>query len=114
MAARSSGIFPLEGFSLDASMAVPVTTPAACPATLKDLHTIRVVVLGASITVDAEVQVTVGGQTATFGAGDLDVNGVGIAHIRGSLCDADNNMVYVTVANAGAVSVDSVYLDVLP
>ena len=30
----------------------------------------------------------------TSDAADLDANGVGIAHIRGALCDANNNVQY--------------------
>ena len=111
MAARSAGIFPIEGFHPDKLMEVPVTTPAACPTPLKNITTIRVVLVNAAITGNADVTVTIGGQVVVFTANDLDINGVGISHVRGSLCDADNNMVYVTNIGTGSVSVDKVYLD---
>lgn len=114
MAQRSTGIFPVEGFSLDALMQVPVTTPAACPCVLKDFKTVKVIVLGATITGDADVTVTIGGKAVVIGAGDIDINGVAQAYIRGTLLDADNNMVYVTNANTGSVSIagtGGVYLD---
>ncbi len=96
MAARSSGIFPREGFSLDAELAI-TGTPAAAAVTLKHAKTIRVILIGAAGIDDAgtnKVTVTVGGQDIVFNAADLDGNGVGIAHIRGALCDADNNVSY--------------------
>ena len=114
MAARSSGIFPVEGFSLDALMEVPVTTPVACPAVLKDFKTVKVILLGATITGDANVTVTIGGKDVVFGAGDIDINGVGQAYVRGTLLDANNNMVYVTNAGTGSVSIAAtggIYLD---
>ena len=78
MAARSSGIFPIEGFHPDKLMEVPVTTPAACPTTLENITTIRVVLVNATITGDADVTVTIGGQVVVFGANDLDLNGVAL------------------------------------
>lgn len=111
MAARSSGIFPVEQFSLDELMAVPETTPSAAPLTLSTIETVRVVLIGAAITGDANITVTIGGKDVVFEAGDLDVNGVGLAHVRGTLLDANNNMVYVTNAGTGSVSVTKVYLD---
>lgn len=97
MAARSVGIFPREGFNLDETLEI-TATPAVAAVTLKHAKTIRVIVLGAANIDDAgtnEITVTVGGQVVTFKARDLDLNGVGIAHIRGALCDdVDNEVVY--------------------
>lgn len=110
MAARSTGVFPREKFDLDNSFKVTTTaTAAAIP--LTTFRTIRVVVLGAAGIDDAgtnKVTVTVGGQSVVFKASDLDKNGVGLAHIRGSLCDANNNISY---ALGGTATVNSVYLD---
>ena len=37
-------------------------------------------------------------------ATDLDQNGVGIAHVRGALCDADNNVSYsLSAGSVGGV-----------
>lgn len=96
MAARSTGLFPREGFNLDAELAI-TTTPTAAKVVLANAKTIRVVLVGAANIDDAgtnKVTVTVGGQDVVFNAADLDRNGVGIAHIRGALCDANNNVSY--------------------
>jgi len=91
MAARSSGIFPREGFNLDAECEV-TTSPAAASVTLAHAKTIRLIAIGLT---GGDATVTVGGQTVVIAeATDLDLNGVGIAHIRGALCDADNNISY--------------------
>lgn len=96
MAARSTGIFPREGFSLDAALAI-TATPTAAAVTLKHAKTIRVIVLGAAGIDNAgtnKITVNVGGQALVFNARDLDGNGVGIAHVRGVLCDINNNVSY--------------------
>ena len=101
MAARSSGIFPREGFNLDAECEV-TTSPAAAAVTLAHAKTIRLIAIGLT---GGDVTVTVGGQTVAIAeATDLDLNGVGIAHIRGALCDADNNISYsLSAGSVGGV-----------
>jgi len=91
MSARSTGMFPREGFNLDAQTEI-TTTPTAAAVTLANAKTIRVIVIGLS---GGDATVTIGGQAVVIAeATDLDLNGVGIAHIRGALCDADNNVSY--------------------
>ena len=91
MAARSTGVFPREGFNLDAECEI-TTSPAAAAVTLANAKTIRVIVIGLS---GGDATVTLGGQDVVITeAGDLDLNGVGIAHIRGALCGANNNVSY--------------------
>ena len=91
MAARSTGVFPREGFNLDAECEI-TTSPAAAAVTLANAKTVRVIVIGLS---GGDATVTLGGQDVVITeAGDLDLNGVGIAHIRGALCDANNNVSY--------------------
>lgn len=110
MAQRSSGVFPREKFDLDASMEV-TATPAAMPIVLSSIGTIRVVVLGAAGVDNAgtnKVTVNVGGKSVVFNANDLDANGVGIAYLRGSLCDANNSADYDL---GGTATVAGVYLD---
>lgn len=110
MAARSTGVFPREKFDLDAALAVPLTASNA-PFLLTSVLTIRVVVIGAAGIDNAgtnKVTVTVGGQSVVFKAQDLDANGVGIAHIRGTLCDINNQIQYVL---GGTATVRGVYLD---
>jgi hypothetical protein len=105
MAARSTGIFPREGFNLDAELAV-TTTATAAKVTLKNAKTIRVIVLGVADIDNAgtnKITVTIGGQAIVFNAQDLDINGVGIAHVRGALCDINNNVSY-TLGGTGTVT----------
>ena len=97
MAARSSGIFPREGFNLDAQCAI-TTTPTAAAATLKHAKTIRVIVIGLA---GGDATITLGGESVVIAeATDLDQNGVGIAHVRGALCDANNNVSYALSAGS--------------
>lgn len=99
MARRSSGIFPREGFNLDAECAI-TTTPTAAKVTLKHAKTIRVIVIGLT---GGDATITLGGEAVTIAvATDVDQNGVGIAHIRGALCDANNNVSYSL--SAGSVA----------
>jgi len=101
MAARSTGLFPREGFNLDAECEI-TTSPTAAATTLANAKTIRVIVIGLS---GGDATVSLGGQDVVITeAGDLDLNGVGIAHIRGALCDADNNVSYaLTAGTVGGV-----------
>jgi len=104
MAARSTGIYPREGFNLDAQTEI-TTSDTAAAVTLKFAKTIRIVLIGATITGDGDVTVNIGGKDVVFGADDLDLNGVGIAHIRGALLDGDNNVIYAANANTGSAAV---------
>ena len=97
MAARSTGLFPREGFNLDAECEIPVTTPAAAATTLKHAKTIRVIAVGLS---GGDATVTLGGEAITLAEADADPNGVVIGHVRGALCDADNNVVYTLSAGS--------------
>ena len=92
MAARSTGLFPREGFNLDAQLEIPADVAAPAAVTLANAKTIRIIVLGLA---GGDCTVTLGGQDVVIAeATDLDANGVGIAHIRGALCDGGNNVVY--------------------
>ena len=105
MAARSSGMFPREGYSLDASCEITASAVAA-NTTLANAKTIRVIVLGAANIDNGgtnKITVTLGGQAIDFNLADLDLTGVGIAHVRGALCDADNNVQY-TLGGTGTVT----------
>ena len=101
MAARSTGMFPREGFNLDAQTEI-TTSPTAAAVTLANAKTIRVIVLGLA---GGDATVTLGGQSVVITeAADLDLNGVGIAHIRGALCDANNNVSYsLSAGSVGGV-----------
>ena len=104
MAARSTGMFPREGFNLDNECEI-TTSPVAAAVTLANAKTIRVIVIGAALAGDGDVTVTIGGQELVFTAAELDLNGVGIGHIRGALCDVDNNVSYAANANSGSSAV---------
>ena len=110
MAARSTGVFPREKFDLDYAFKVNAA-PAAAPVVLTSIGTIRVVVLGAAGIDNAgtnKITVNVGGKSVVFQAADLDANGVGIAHIRGALCDANNNIDYDL---GGTATLSACYID---
>lgn len=109
MAARSTGMFPREGFDLDAELAV-TTTDQDLGITLKNIRTIRVI-LFASITGNATVTFNIGGRDVVFGASDFDPNGVAIGHVRGALCDTDNLVKYTIAAGTGSATVSGAFLD---
>lgn len=112
MAARSTGIFPRENFNLDAECEI-TTSSVAAKTSLKDAKTIRVIVVGAAGIDDGgvnKITVTLGGQDIVVNAADLDPNGVGIAHVRGALCDADNNVQY---ALGGTATVGGVFYELV-
>lgn len=116
MAARSTGLFPREGFNLDDSCKITATaTGTDAPITLTSAKTIRVLVVGAGAIDDAgtnKITVTLGGQDVVFNAADLDANGVGIAHIRGALCDADDNDAYYVLGGTATLA-GGVYLELV-
>ena len=99
MAARSSGIFPREGFNLDAQAEI-TTSPAAASVTLAHAKTIRIIGIGIA---GGDATVTIGGQTVVLAEAEADPNGVCIAHIRGALCAADNLVSYATAGTVGGV-----------
>ena len=110
MAQRSTGVFPREKFDLDGLMELG-TGSSVMPISLKSIRTIRVIVLGASGIDNAgtnKITVNVGGKSVVFNASDLDANGVGIAYLRGTLCDASDSADYDL---GGTASVSGVYLD---
>ena len=112
MAQRSTGLFPREGFNLDAQCEITASAVAAAT-TLEHAKTIRVIVVNAGGIDDAgtnKITVTLGGQDVVFNAADLDLNGVGIAHVRGALCSADNNVQYVL---GGTATVSGVFYELV-
>ena len=99
MAARSSGIFPREGFNLDEELKL-TAGGSTLPANLYHAKTIRVVGIG----VTADVEVTLGGATVALAVADADPNGVVIAHIRGALTgDAPSGTVASYTGTAAGV-----------
>ena len=104
--------FSKRKFDLDANLVV-TTTDADPGVTLTSVRTIRCILVNTSITGNATVVFNVGGQDVTFTASDLDLSGVGIAHVRGALCDADNLVKYTATAGSGTVSVGAAFLDMV-
>lgn len=94
MAARSTGIFVREGFNLDEEMLVPAS--GTVPANLYHAKTFRVI--GINV-VGTDLVATIGGQEVALSDADADRNGVVIAHVRGALCTADNNVIYTGTAD---------------
>lgn len=101
MAARSTGLFPREGFNLDNAFEV-TTSPVVAPVTIALIRTLRVIIVNAR-----EVAATGDGAPGVFGysiAGTqylftindflakLDANGTYIAHHRGFGKDGDSNI----------------------
>jgi hypothetical protein len=112
MSARSTGVFPREGFNLDAQTEITSSLTAAA-VTLAKAKTIRVIAVNAARIDNAgtnKITVTLGGQDVVFNLADLDPNGVGIAHVRGALCDADNNVQYVL---GGTATVSAVFYELV-
>lgn len=100
MAARSTGLFPREGFNLDAECEITTSSTAAAT-TLEHAKTIRVIAVGLT---GGDATVTLGGEAVVLAAADADPNGVVIAHVRGALCSANNNVIYsLSAGSVGGV-----------
>lgn len=100
MAQRSTGLFPREGFNLDAECEI-TTSAVAAATTLKHAKTIRVIAVGLT---GGDATVTLGGEAITLAEADADPNGVVIGHVRGALCDANNNVIYsLSAGSVGGV-----------
>ena len=122
MAARSSGLWPREGFNLDAEMQVPENAGGGI-ALLGDLSkakTIRVILINPLVTGDGEIRVDF--DTANSVSLSFDVNtpyegGSGtliLGHVRGALLDGKTqDVAYQVIQNTGAASVDAVYLELV-
>ena len=103
MAARSTGIFPREGFNLDAELEI-TDADVAGKVTFANAKTIRVIVLGlGSGASDGVCTVNIGGRDVAIAEADLE-QGVGIAHVRGALCDADNLVKYTLSGTSTVVT----------
>lgn len=108
MSARSTGIFPREGFNLDNSFKLAEGASPA-PIAIANCRTVRVIAMGVALTGDAVVAIEIGGEVvysadASKLAADQDLNGVLILHVRG-YGKPGNNCGYVLFANTGTASV---------
>lgn len=122
MAARSSGLWPREGFNLDAEMQVPENAGGniALLGDLSKAKTIRVILINPLVLGDA--QIVVDFDTANSIQLIFDVNtpyegGSGtliLGHVRGALLDGKTqDVAYQTIQNTGSASVDAVYLELV-
>ena len=106
MAARSTGIFPREGFNLDEEMKL-TAGGAIVPANLYHAKTIRVI----GINVSVDVEATIGDATVTLAVADADPNGVVIAHVRGVLTGDASPAAGTTCSFTGTA--DGVFLELV-
>ena len=116
MPARSTGIYPREGFSLDNAFQVPSTTPVEAPINMRNCRTLRVVAVNPVVTGDALLTILIGGKGEAFSAAGLaanvDPNGVLIYHVRGYSLTT-NEVSYIPLENSGTVSVDGVFVELV-
>lgn len=124
MAARSTGMYPREDYNIDEAMQVPQNAGGSV-ALLGDLSkakTIRVIVVGATIIGDAQIQVSFDTGDTVFLTFDAltagnPLGGVIIAHVRGALLDGKTQDVgYGLVQNTGSATLSpegGVYLELV-
>ena len=104
MAARSTGLFPREGFNFDAECEI-TTTPTPAKTNLAHAKTIRVIATEVNLSAPDQEFLMVYLRSdrpespeslVAFSAGMINDAGVGIAHFRGAnLEGGDNNVFYV-------------------
>ena len=118
MAARSTGLFPREGFNLDAQMQVPENAGGNV-ATLGDLSnakTFRVIFLGCILTNDATLDLYLeqgGGVYRSYTAADIPASGTIIEHVRGAAIKGTQDVAYQLVDNTGVATVDGAYVELV-
>lgn len=119
MAARSTGMFPREGFSLDAESQVPQNAggTVALLGDLSKAKTLRFIFVNAAITGNAVITLdllTTDAGRYTFGAADVDANGMIIHHVRGAIMDGGTqDVAYQLVTNTGTVSLGGCYVEMV-
>lgn len=113
MAARSTGIYPREDYSIDSAMQVPENAGGSV-ALLGDLSkakTIRVIAVETAIIGDAVIRVTFdAGNTinVTFDvlSSGNPIGGVAVAHIRGALLNGKTqDVAYQLIQNTGSAAI---------
>jgi hypothetical protein len=111
--ARSTGVFPREKFDLDNALKVLYDEPTDAAVALNSVNTWRVIVLGATgLGTSSEqgyIAASIGSNLIDFHSEDIDSNGVGIIHIRGSSCEEGQNTIWFYSYNGA--SAEAVYLD---
>lgn len=119
MTARSTGIFPREGFNLDNSFQLDDTGSTVSPVNLRHCRTIRVVMVNTVLTGDALLAIEFYGKVvASYDATELaaakDANGVAIFHVRGYNLPTGNEIVsYAPVPGTGTFSTDGIFVELV-
>ena len=114
MAARSTGIFPREGFNLDNAFKLIHNGSVEAPVTLKHCRTLRIVCVGYEITGDAIVSIDIGGQDVYINHTVLTAarDGKVVFHMRGA--NTVSNLCIVTpLVNAGSITAGEVYVELV-
>lgn len=112
MAARSTGIFPREGFNLDNAFAV-LSTSTEAPINMRNCRTLRVTLINPVATGDGIVGVSIGGTIFSYDAADTTAaNGRIILHIRGYSL-ASNGTEQVILPNTGTASMDGCFVELV-
>jgi len=120
MAARSTGMYPREGFNLDEQLQVPLTTGGTVEnlgCTLEHAKTVRVIIIGGVVTGDGYIEFSpdlAGSIRIKFTAADLDANGVGIAHFRGALMRGKTqDAAFGLINGTGSANATACYIELL-
>ena len=122
MAARSSGLWPREGFNLDAEMQVPENAGGniALLGDLSRAKTIRVILINPLVLGDGRIEVdfdTLNSVKLVFDVNTPYEGGSGtliLGHVRGALLDGKTqDVAYQVIPNTGGASVDAVYLELV-
>ena len=112
MAARSTGIFPREGFNLDNAFAVFGTSTEA-PVNMRNCRTLRVTLINPVATVDGIVGVDIGGKIFSYDAADTAAaDGRIIIHVRGYSL-TNNNVQQVLLPNGGTATMDGCFVELV-
>jgi len=125
MAARSTGLFPREGFNFDAECEI-TTTPTPAKTNLAHAKTIRVVATEVNIPAPDREFLAVylrsdrpeSPESVIIFTGDM-INdaGIGIAHFRGAILEGGDNIVYyelpTTADEANPPSVGKVFYELV-
>ena len=112
MAARSTGIFPREGFNLDNSFAVFGTSTEA-PVNMRNCRTLRVTLINPVATGDGIVGVNIGGTIFSYdAAATAAANGRIIIHVRGYSL-ANNTTQQVILENTGTATIEGCFVELV-
>lgn len=118
MAARSTGVFPREGISLDAQMQVPENAggTVALLGDLSKAKTIRVIFHGVVITGNGSItldMITTDSAYRTYTAADVQ-DGMIIDHLRGARIDGQTqDLAYQLVQNTGSAAAGGCYIELV-